>query len=527
MRIGIISGLASGLAGIAFYLVSVASAADFGSWEQLSEGGHFLARLRPPETGIRLGEFQQWELSLQDSQARAIDDASIAVGGGMPNHAHGLPSQPLVTGYLGNGRYLIEGMKLHMDGSWIIAFGVETARAKDRLMFEIEITTASSTDNYDSFYLPVSARPPPSPGNHYADNPQAADLGERIFFDPRFSGNGKLSCASCHQPERFFTDGLPRGIGMQSTLRNTPTLQGAAFQSWFYWDGRRDSLWSQALVPFEAAEEMGSDRLAVIRKLGKNPEYRRLYESVFNPFPQQLLGERLPTHAGPLGGKSTRDAWFEIDEATREQINRVFANLGKAIAAYERQISMPVTRLDRYLEMRKVDPSQARQLMSADELAGLALFADTERTHCTRCHNGSWFRNGDFHNIGTGSFSGERLDFGRVFGVRAAIIDEFNCLGNYSDASPSECDHFKFMNRSSHVPLEGAFRVPGLRLVGDTAPYMHDGRFANLELVIDYYRNPPSEGVNGLHELPSMEISDLEARQLVAFLQTLSRFEPE
>ena len=493
------------------------------SWQQRSEHEHFEGRLAPRDGEVRIGSFQDWVLELRSPDGEPIGDARIAVGGGMPGHGHGLPTQPMVTGYLGEGRYVIEGVKLSMAGQWLIVFGIETRTARDRLMFDMQIDHWSEDELrlFRSLYLDPATKPPPSPSNRVADNPDAADLGETLFFDERLSVNGALSCATCHQPERFFTDGLPRGVGVSRSGRNTPTVIGAAFLSWFYWDGRRDTLWSQALVPFEAADEMGGSRVAVVRHVGVDDDYRSRNERIFGPFPPSVLSASLPEHAGPLGEAPLREAWSRIDRSLAQQINTVYANLGKAIAAYQRTLPLPRTRFDRYVEaVLEGKPRQARRILSASERAGLELYIDDERSHCLRCHNGSWFTNGGFHNIGTGSFTGEHLDFGRVFGVRSVIMDEFNCLGPYSDTVPEQCTELRFLNRSTHVPLDGAFKVPGLRNVAATAPYMHDGRFADLESVIEFYREQPE--TQQAHELPQLDISDKEARQLVAFLKALS-----
>jgi cytochrome c peroxidase len=132
------------------------------------------------------------------------------------------------------------------------------------------------------------------------------------------------------------------------------------------------------------------------------------------------------------------------------------------------------------------------------------------------------FSNGGFHNIGSGNFDGANLDFGRVYGIRMALMDEFNCLGPYSDARPRECTELVFLNTDSHVPLEGAFKVPSLRNVARTAPYFHDGRFTNLADVIDYYRTAPASLQPGTHELLEMTLSEAESLQLVKFLETLT-----
>jgi cytochrome c peroxidase len=150
---------------------------------------------------------------------------------------------------------------------------------------------------------------------------------------------------------------------------------------------------------------------------------------------------------------------------------------------------------------------------------------DKSRTQCLQCHNGPMLSNGGFHNIGSGNFTGELLDFGRVFGIRAVLTDEFNCLGPYSDAEPDDCQELTYLNTDSHVPLEGAFKVPSLRHLLQTAPYFHDGRFATLREVMEYYTTPPAFEVVGPHELRELHLSEDEVSELVQFLGTLSTSE--
>ncbi|MCP4333426.1 MAG: hypothetical protein GY785_12285 [Gammaproteobacteria bacterium] len=102
---------------------------------------------------------------------------------------------------------------------------------------------------------------PLDPSNAVADNPQAAEFGERLFLDPRLSANGGISCSTCHQPFRQFTDGMPKAQAIGTSKRNTPSIVGTAYSPWLYWDGRRDSQWAQALSPLEDPNEHGSSRL--------------------------------------------------------------------------------------------------------------------------------------------------------------------------------------------------------------------------------------------------------------------------
>lgn len=509
------------LFGIGLFLSFAAAATD---WPLEVEGERVHATLGPLDGEVEIGDFQAWTLTLRDAQGAAVEQAQIVIGGGMPGHGHGLPTQPVVTEYLGDGRYRVEGVKLNMAGRWVLAVAASTPVIQDRLLFEFEVDiwSAGERELLATLYLEPESQPPPSPSNRVADSLEAARFGELLFFDSRLSVDGSMSCASCHQPDRYFTDGKPRGVGVRRAGRNTPTVVGAAYLSWQYWDGRRDSLWSQALVPFEAADEMGSSRLAVVRIVGSDEKYRTLYESLFGDFPDHVLSAELPKHAGPLGDAETRAAWQRIDPATAQQVNTIYANVGKAIAAYERTLPVPTSRFDRFVSAMLAGNHMAESILDSKERAGLELFLDADRTHCLRCHNGPWFTNGGFHNIGTGRFTGPELDFGRVFGLRSVIMDEFNCLGTYSDAKPEDCRELRFLNRSSHVPLEGAFKVPSLRNLEITAPYMHDGRFADLESVIEFYRRPPDKRQGGEHELLPLDITDAEMQQLIAFLRTLS-----
>ncbi|MFK7794195.1 MAG: cytochrome-c peroxidase [Gammaproteobacteria bacterium] len=369
--------------------------------------------------------------------------------------------------------------------------------------------------------LSLSSLPPLpiSKSNRFADQPQAQEFGELLFFDQRFSRDGKSSCASCHQPEKYFTDGLPRITNNTTVGRNTPTVVASGWLRWFYWDGRRDSLWSQALIPFEAADEMASSRLAVTRIIAQDKKYRRLYQSIFGELPISLLNKNLPVHAGPLGDTDMQDKWYRIPKPIQQQINRVYSNLGKSIAAYERTLSPKPTRFDHYVNQLN-NVSKKTIDLTEEEIAGIKLFIDPQKTQCMQCHNGPLLTNGGFHNVGSGKFQGESLDFGRMLGLQSVLMDEFNCLGSYSDAQPDECTALRFLNRANHIPLQGAFKTPSLRNVLLTSPYFHDGRFNTLMEVMKFYNLPPTN--NGPHELIELQLEYEQLEQLVAFLELLT-----
>lgn len=354
--------------------------------------------------------------------------------------------------------------------------------------------------------------------NHFAYSSKAAALGKAIFFDKRFSLDGSIACASCHQPEKGFTDGLKKAKGIHKTGRNTQTLLGAAHQTWFYWDGRKDSLWSQALIPFEAADEMASSRVAVLRILANDRAYRQQYEALFGPFPMVVMGKQIPSQAGPWGDQQTRNHWYRIPRPIQDKINQAYANVGKAVAAYERTIVLPQTQFDRYLKtLFAHGEDSANKDVSRDALAGMKLFIDQSKTHCMRCHNGPMLSNGDFHNINTGNFKGKQLDFGRFLGIQVVTQDQFNCLGRYSDAKPEDCRHLRFLPKQVHGETQGAFKTPTLRYLNQTGPYFHDGRFSRIEQVIAHYKTLSKDN----SELPPLTLTEKEVQSLVAFLALL------
>ena len=387
-------------------------------------------------------------------------------------------------------------------------------------VFANDLWTDAELGIIESLWLERLPSVPSSPSNRYADNKQAEVLGKQLFFDENLSVNNQLSCASCHIPEKFFTDGLSLSKGVNETGRNSISVVGSSWQRWFYWDGRKDSLWSQALIPFEAPHEMGSSRVAIVKAIANNENYRKQYEAIFGAMPVAIRPDLLPEQAGPFGSNKVKSAWFRLSKPLKKSVNRVYVNIGKALEAYQRTLHFRPSRFDQYVASLQIPVKERQSILSADEIAGLKLFIDAGKTQCLQCHNGPLFSNKEFHNVGSGVFSGGKLDFGRVFGLQTVLIDEFNCLGPYSDADPSECSALRFLNKSPHIPLQGAFKTPSLRNVSATAPYFHDGRFNTLKQVIEHYRNPPQK--NGQHELLALELTDKEVAQLVSFLISLS-----
>jgi cytochrome c peroxidase len=302
---------------------------------------------------------------------------------------------------------------------------------------------------------PLGLPPVPIP----PENPPTAGsiaLGRKLFFDVRLSGDDTVACATCHNPQLSFTDGLPgsKGIGKKIGKRNAPTVLNAAFYSTFFWDGRAASLEEQAGFPIANPDEMGQSHDLSIKKFERIPEYRKEFELVF--------GE------GRL---------------TIEKIEM-------ALASFERTLVSADSPFDRY------QYGGDKSAMSPAAVRGLALFTDKKKGNCSTCHEigekYALFTDGKFHNLGAGlNTKGELTDLGRYVQTKV------------------ESD-------------KGAFRTPGLRDVGQTGPYMHDGSLKTLKDVVEFYDGGGSGNAQLDKEIKELKLSGDERSDLVAFLESLS-----
>lgn len=367
--------------------------------------------------------------------------------------------------------------------------------------------------------LALSSLPPlpPDPSNAVADHPLAREFGEALFFDPRLSVNQAISCATCHQPARHFSDGLKKGQAIGTSKRNTPTIVGTAYSPWLYWDGRRDSQWAQALSPLEDPNEQSSNRIQVVKIIANDPTYRQDYEALFGSLPDIDDGDRFPNIKGAPDGEAWQKAWRSMAEEDRRAINRAFSNVGKTIAAFERSLVPTASRFDDYVAGLDRDVSTSDTMLNHDEIQGLRLFIG--QASCTQCHNGPLLTNNEFHNTGVLSAYGEHPDKGRVSGVREVIEDPFNCLGAFSDDPKRQCAELEFVR--SGPELIGAARTPSLRNIEHTAPYMHKGQLETLKDVLLHYNAAP-DAMIGHNEAKPLGLSKRELEKLEAFLLTLS-----
>src|SRR5919204_1533915 len=235
--------------------------------------------------------------------------------------------------------------------------------------------TSAELEELRSMSLAELESLPRDPTNRVADDPRAADLGRRLFFDTRLSSNGRVACSTCHQADRGFQDGIALANGVGTTVRRTMPIADMARSPFLFWDGRKDSLWAQALGPLESPVEHGGTRAQYAHVVAES--YAREYEQIFGPLPDL---SRVPRSAGPVSDRDAASAWSGLSRAQRDDVTRVFVNIGKAIAAYERRIEFGASRFDKYVAAVTTD-QPVQGILTDDETAGLRLFLG--RANCT------------------------------------------------------------------------------------------------------------------------------------------------
>lgn len=345
--------------------------------------------------------------------------------------------------------------------------------------------------------------PPPDPTNHVADRPEAAALGAALFADPGLSPSGQVSCATCHATDRALADGRPQAIGVAAGPRNTPSILFAAHARWQFWDGRADTLWAQALAPFENPLEFDASRSFVAHRIAT--AHRDAYEATFGSLPDL---SSVPAHAKPGD-----PVWESLPAATRSAATEVFVNAGKAIAAFERTFRAGPNRLDAYA-------AGDFQALTELEKSGLKTFLISG---CVQCHWGPRLTDDAFHALRfpTGRRDG-LADPGRVDVVGALLLDEFRADGPWSDDPGA----VRRTGSLAAVPwLVGAFKTPPLRGVPDTAPYGHGGTLATLDEVLEVYATaglpPDDERATGVTEPWVPLFARRHIEELKAFLEVL------
>ncbi|MFA9461386.1 cytochrome-c peroxidase [Thiohalorhabdus sp. Cl-TMA] len=313
------------------------------------------------------------------------------------------------------------------------------------------------------------------------------ELGEQLFKEKRFSGNGSISCSHCHKPQMAFTDGLPiaQGIRGKKGTRHTPTVINAVYYKTQFWDGRRESLETQALDPLTNPVEHGlKSHGAVLDVVRDDADYREQFREVFGVAPGDI----------------------KIGHVT------------KAIAAFERTQVSGNSPFDRYLFGGEQDA------ISESAKRGLKIFRNKGR--CVDCHtieqNYATFTDNEFHNLGVG--------FDRIRDELFTLVDSFRRMKQQdkkgdidnkvlTDKKVTELGRFAVTLDPQDV---GRFKTPTLRNVAVTPPYMHDGSEETLMEVVKFYnrggnQNPLLDG--GIKQL---DLTEQEQLDLVNFMKTLT-----
>jgi cytochrome c peroxidase len=337
---------------------------------------------------------------------------------------------------------------------------------------------------------PWPPSPRPDPTNRVADSPAAIALGQMLFGDPRLSGDGTMPCTRCHDPDRAFTDGKSLAVARKTLSRNTPTILGVGLGRWFGWDGAGDSLWAASIRPILNADEMAGSLDGVARLLREDQTLHDAYVAAFG---------RPPDHVAP---------------------EMLLADAGKALAAWQALQMPPRTAFDRFRDAMAVGDTAGMSDYPVAAQRGLAIF--TGKGRCSLCHAGPAFTNGEFADAGVPFFTAEGADRGRFGGIRALKQNPYNRTGLHSDdRSPAAT---RLTRRVRLEPRNfGEFKVPSLRAISRTAPYMHNGSLATLADVVEHYSslNEDRLHADGETVLRRLDLSPGEKADLVTFLETL------
>jgi cytochrome c peroxidase len=289
-------------------------------------------------------------------------------------------------------------------------------------------------------------------------SPQEIDLGRYLFFDPILSGKGDMSCATCHQPDKGFSDGMMTGIGdnNQKLTRATPTLWNVGFLKKLFWDGRSASLEEQMQGPLFAKDEMNNTPENLLETLNNIDKYKALF---LEAFPEK------------------KDSKIELNEIYR------------SISAFQASLVSLNSKYDRYAH-------GFHDVLSSKEKEGMNIFRSFV-ARCAECHTPPLFTNQQFAIIGSPEPNGLPLDPGAQIPTKDST-------------------------------LRGAFKVPSLRNIEKTAPYMHSGNFKTLRLTVEFYTQgrghavPKGENLIIHWHIWEPNLSGYELDRLVDFLKTLT-----
>ncbi len=331
------------------------------------------------------------------------------------------------------------------------------------------------------------------PSNRVSGDKAAIELGRRMFFDNRFSGDGKMSCATCHEPRLGWADGVARRVTHAGKLdRNSMSLMDVGFNRWFGWGGQADNLWAQSIRPIVAPEEMNATVDQVVTLLRGDEDYARRYTAVFGEPAAQSKGEA------------------------------TLVNVGKALAAFQETLVSRRTSFDTFRDALAAKDWSVAARYPAAARRGAQLFVG--RGRCNVCHFGPRFTSGEFHDAGVPYFIAPgKVDPGRHQGISTVKQSPWNLAGRFND-DPTKSGAWAMRQVTQLHRNFGEFRIPTLRGLAATAPYMHDGSLPTLQRVVRHYSEINIERLHadGERILVPLKLTSKEVSDMVAFLMTLS-----
>ncbi len=339
-----------------------------------------------------------------------------------------------------------------------------------------------------AFGAPLGLPPVPVPPDNPI-TPEKVQLGDRLFHDTRFSQTGEVSCATCHDREKGFTDNLPVSDGIRKLkgTRSAPTVINAAYLRTQFWDGREPTLESQSAQPFLNPVEMGLENHEPILKIVRSdPEYLALFEKAF----------------GKRGDKIT------------------MVDVEQAIATFERTVIGGNSPFDRYYF------GGDKTAMSPAAIRGLEVFVGQGR--CVSCHiieqTQALFTDNRFHMIGVAAHQMPK-DLDELLAAVEDVKKRGTDIAVLSNVKTSSLGRYAVTRDLTDI---GAFKTATLRNIALTAPYLHDGSAETLEEVVQFYNNGGRlKETDPLPELLSGGIRPLnldpeQEADLVEFLKALT-----
>jgi cytochrome c peroxidase len=374
--------------------------------------------------------------------------------------------------------------------SYLVALSVLApldAQANKLLLNQEEITKVLS---HGPWPLPVT----PDPSNRVSGNSDAIALGRQLFVSKELSGTGKMSCASCHRPDLSFAENKARATGTIQLDRNTPALLNLRHSRWFGWGGKNDNLWAQSMAPLQLPSEMEISKEQLTRLLDVPEIIQRYFPLFGNP--------------------------------TKQSHDQNLVNVGKALAAFQETLRTGRSPFDEFRDALANKDWEAAANYPQAAQRGLKIFVGSGK--CNLCHSGPLFSNGEFHDAGVPYFvEPGRVDSGRHGGIKALKRSPFTLDGVYSD-DPEKTEAWAVRQVIRQHANFGTFRVPGLRNVAQTAPYMHNGSLKTLVDVVRHYSQIDIERLHADGEaiLMPLNLNKREISDLIDFLNSLTGLEP-